>query len=465
MCLTVAVLATETPPPFDLHAALEATAGGDTLLVPPGTYPGPLDLSGRAITVMSTAGPEATVIDGRRKGSVLTLSPGGDREIRIEGFTLTRGSGKYRYRLWTHYYEGGAAFVEHGKAIFKNCHFSENKVGWWDEDDAVEGRGGAIFIKGYQPAGSIVVEGCEFDGNTAAWGGAIYSASRECVSIDNSVFKNCLAEGSWAGESTLGGGGGAVSASPDSLTITNSTFIGCAADKTRFNMWSKGGALSLLQFIYAGFVIENNIFIRCTAAEGGAVYISSNSEPARITGNIFLDNTASGYASYMMYYDQGGLGGALYVPRGDALVERNTFGGNTCFDSLVEPGFAAACAMGGGSFVDNIVMNSKNGGGVAYYAEALADHNLYWNNTGGDIVGFEPPSEHDLFVEPLLDPRRTPLPSSPARDSGSGRETSGIPVCDGRGDRGAREYCGPADVEVGRPFSPPPWDRRADQWE
>ncbi len=36
MCLTVAVLATETRPPFDLRGALEATADGDTLLVPPG---------------------------------------------------------------------------------------------------------------------------------------------------------------------------------------------------------------------------------------------------------------------------------------------------------------------------------------------------------------------------------------------------------------------------------------------
>ncbi len=51
-----------------IQAGINAANPGDTVLVSPGTYTENIDFMGKAITVISSAGPGTTVIDGSTEG-------------------------------------------------------------------------------------------------------------------------------------------------------------------------------------------------------------------------------------------------------------------------------------------------------------------------------------------------------------------------------------------------------------
>jgi hypothetical protein len=68
----------------DIKAALAAASAGDTVRVEPGRYDGPIDFNGKDVTLESTNGPAATVIDGQ-KSKAVSIGPRG----ALIGFTIT----------------------------------------------------------------------------------------------------------------------------------------------------------------------------------------------------------------------------------------------------------------------------------------------------------------------------------------------------------------------------------------
>src|SRR5580658_9143730 len=76
-----------------IQAGINAAVNGDTVLVAPGTYFENINFNGKAITVTSSGGPAATIIDGSRNLSpVTTFSPNETSNAVISGFTLQNGS-------------------------------------------------------------------------------------------------------------------------------------------------------------------------------------------------------------------------------------------------------------------------------------------------------------------------------------------------------------------------------------
>ncbi len=83
----IAVVPLAAGQPFDLQAALAGARAGDTIVVPAGSYAGPLVID-TPVTLIGAPG-ERPVIDGGGRGSVITINA---PDVTIRGFDL-RGSG------------------------------------------------------------------------------------------------------------------------------------------------------------------------------------------------------------------------------------------------------------------------------------------------------------------------------------------------------------------------------------
>lgn len=105
--------------PFSqIQAAIGAAANGDTVLVAPGTYLENIDFLGKAIHVVSAAGPADTIIDGSAPSnpaaaSVVSFKNDEGRDSIIEGFQLVGGTGTNTdVQNW----KGGGVLCWHGTA-------------------------------------------------------------------------------------------------------------------------------------------------------------------------------------------------------------------------------------------------------------------------------------------------------------------------------------------------------------
>ena len=158
-----------------IQAGIDAAVDGDEVVVADGLYTGPgnraLSTGTKLITVRSAGGPKACVIDCETKDRAFVISGG----ARVEGFTIRNGRAVF----------GGAMLVA-GDATIVGCDFDGNAA------DA----GGALFIQSSSPA----IIGCTFRGNCAqvSDGGAMYNLA------GNPALVNCLMNGNCA--AAFGGG-------------------------------------------------------------------------------------------------------------------------------------------------------------------------------------------------------------------------------------------------------------------
>jgi hypothetical protein len=117
--------------PFDaIQEAIDATMGGNTIVVLDGTYTGmgnrDIDFGGKAITLYSLNGPANCIIDCESSGRGFDFHSGETQEAIVDGFTITNG--------WADY--GGAILCVNSSPQIANCVISENKPdGIWMEGD------------------------------------------------------------------------------------------------------------------------------------------------------------------------------------------------------------------------------------------------------------------------------------------------------------------------------------------
>lgn len=264
-----------------IAGAIAAATHGDTVLVSPGTYfEDTLRPHGKRITIRSTDGPAATVIDSQWRGRCFRITDPITNEFVLDGFTLYRGQaptgggtigdggggmliqngspvirncifrlcradsgsppvGKVNGYRGGH---GGAAYVALGQPLFENCQFLNNSSG--------RGGHGAVGVKG--TTGTVVSPpgdgGTGYTGGTGGHGGAVYAESSaplfvNCHFVDNATGRGGDAgtggdggdQGGWAfgksgdggrgGNGGRGGTGGALYATGSTPILLNCTVV------------------------------------------------------------------------------------------------------------------------------------------------------------------------------------------------------------------------------------------------
>lgn len=172
-----------------IEEAIAVAAPGDTVLVAPGTYvPGDtagISFQGKAITLLSEAGPSVTIIDAMGGGRGIRFEDGEDAESMLMGFTLTGGRSE----------RGGGIYCRRSSPTITNCSIQGNTA------DGQDHRGGGFYLSEASPT----IENCTIEGNTAVGvdghGGGVYAQG------SSAIFRNCTITANVARSENAHGGG------------------------------------------------------------------------------------------------------------------------------------------------------------------------------------------------------------------------------------------------------------------
>ena len=275
-----------------IQAGIDAASPGDTVLVAPGTFTGDgnrdIDFDGKAITVKSETGPEATVIEcegteqNPHRGFYFHHGEGSDS--RLEGFTVRYGFHE----------DGGGIYFDSSNPTLTNCTIIYNAA----LSDSLS-CGGGIYVDDCSP----VMIGCSITDNWASKdGGGIYCMYSRATLTDCTISKNRV-----SGNFICQGGG--VFCLLSDPTLTNCTIS---------DNWTTHHGGGICCFSYSDPTLRNCVisgnqleFPGC----GGGLSCWNNSHPALINC-IVADNTTP--------YE----GGALWCESSDPNLTNCTLTGN-----------------------------------------------------------------------------------------------------------------------------------------
>ena len=336
--------------------AIDVAQNGDLVLVGPGTYTSShpahvIDTQGKLLTIESTDGPSATIIDGEGVRRGLACTSGESAGTTITGFTFANGSsvddfdydGNGQIDYWETY--GGGFICANSSPQLFNCVIIGNTA-------AADGGGVCSYNSGlrmfnctiasntthygggvYCEGGTTKIESCTLANNVASKdGGAIYCWNSSGTEISSCLITDNTAANFGAGVccyessarisagiitqniTTLGsgsGGGGIACLSHSSPEITsctistnssgwggggiychdesNASIANCSVENNTVTMYGGG--------IYCGLNTTANIQSTLvsgnssTSEDGGGIWCSTSSD-ITVAGCDIVDNTA-----------------------------------------------------------------------------------------------------------------------------------------------------------------------------
>lgn len=277
LCASVVCAATLNVPADypTIQAAVNASTTGDEILVAPGTYFENvlIDHLHGGILLKGLNGPETTIIDGGRQGTVVHFSSVGPGTT-IEGFTIRNGGQSPLTTL-----VGGGIYVEYCDPTIRGNVIRDN--------EAV--AAGGIYVSG----GAPIIEDNQILSNSALGGsgGGVYFDNYASGTFQGNVVANnsCAAYGggvtAWVGstpqmtqdtivlnQALLGGGG---------VYVIRGAFPVCAADIVAFN--PSGGGIVVADASSAKSLSCSDTFGNQPADYGGLP------DPTGIAGNFSSD--------------------------------------------------------------------------------------------------------------------------------------------------------------------------------
>jgi hypothetical protein len=257
----------------ELEARLEEALPGDRVHLGPGVH----TVSGLELGdgVQLSGTPHATVLDGGGSGPTLLLEPGG--RYRLVRDLEFRGG---------HAERGGAVHQAEGEGLLRvaSCRFLDNHAGQ---------EGGALALGAGSSSGPVVLDSCQFEGNTAPRGGAL--------AVRHLVARACTFTGNQASEA-----GGAV-LGLDILELVDCRLAG--------NRATWGGAVALDG---PGRLERCHLDANEAVEQGGAVW-----------NDPWYSLTGGEYRSCLFTGNRAGMDGAALLDRVGPLLESCTFAGDS----------------------------------------------------------------------------------------------------------------------------------------
>jgi uncharacterized repeat protein (TIGR01451 family) len=378
----------------------DQAAAGDEILVATGVYTDPagtvvaldktVTLQGGWNSDFSTQDPASypTTLDACRMGSVISITGQSGTPISptIDGFIITHGDASSQA------IKGGGLHSIYADPIITNNVFTNNIA---NSIHYYTGDGGGVYLA--QSHGVAVIQNNVFISNTAAitggWGqgGAIYREYSSPLIVGNVISGN-FANGSFATSGGGNGGGIVVYYGMTATTVIsgNQLFNNVASTSDH----GTGGGMTLGN---GPMLIQNNT-VRGNAAcvsgsgSGGGIFLSGNTGPVTITGNLVEDNIA-GMGIY------GGRGGGVFLEYmlepGPVVVQDNTIISNTA--STADWGYGGGIYLryGYGQTVisDNRILSNTGstaehsvGGGICLISSsAIVQDNTLRDNTASTV--------------------------------------------------------------------------------
>jgi len=279
-----------------IQSAIDDANNADHIEVWSGVHYEAINLQGKAITLYSSDGPQATIINGNGAPHVIQCVTGEDANTVLDGFTITGGNagGSWPDNC------GGGMYNERSNPTVRNCIFTGNS--------ASEAGGGMYnHVYNEQNGGSPTVTNCTFRENNATNGGGMCNDWNSCPAIKNCTF---------SGNTSTEFGGGLYNANSSSPALTNCTLSGNSTAGDGGGIYNERSNPTLINCIFNGNLAsafgggmcnhiyneqsgESPIVINCTftgnsAVYGGGMYNDWWSWPT-LTNCTFSKNTASEY--------------------------------------------------------------------------------------------------------------------------------------------------------------------------
>ncbi|HFD39379.1 MAG TPA: DUF11 domain-containing protein, partial [Anaerolineae bacterium] len=382
------------PPEYDtVQAAVDAAASGDTVTIA-GVCVGVNERGGLAQQVYveknltlqggwNTAFTERdpalypTVLDAMGAGRVLVIT--GTTDVLVEGLRLTGGDASHL--LGGPHFQpgdgvGGGVYVHASIVTFSDTVIYGNVA---SRENNGYGGGLGVWLSTLTLRNSVVRDNSASTANVGRGGGVYLEESAATVS-DTLILTNTASSGS-----TGYGGGLYLDTADRSAVITAATLQGNIASTA--GRGDGGGAFVAAhsdQVVMSNNLVQGNIASMtdnscstCRGHGGGMLALMSN---VVLTGNLFLDNTASTNPF------RSGQGGGLSIWYGAATVN-----GNTIRDNVGNP---VGEGQGGGVYLylddstlsgNDILSNTADEGGGLYLSnsDAILDGNLVRYNAAG----------------------------------------------------------------------------------
>ena len=230
-----------------IQAGIDAANDGDTVLVAPGDYviTESISFRGKAITVVSEAGPDQTTIrmgtpTDPKRASVVIFENNETEASVLEGFTITGGKGSSWISV--NYLCGGGILFNSSSGTVRNCVIVQNRV--------VDSGGGVFCI---YPCSPILIDCFIAENSAGVSGGGVFPWSGASLTLTN-----CIVRGNSSLRSTQAGGGGACCGQDSFLTMTD-----CVVEKNSA-AYIGGG----VHCVYSSIATLTN----CTIADNSALW-------------------------------------------------------------------------------------------------------------------------------------------------------------------------------------------------